>query len=148
MEFVGIVAMIAAILGAFKLLHEAIAFLNQYIPEYSNFVPFIAFLGLFVGILILINLLGKLTKKLVDLTLFGLFDNLAGAIIGIFKWAFIISVLLWLFLQVDIKIPDKLTSNSFLYPYLLDLAPTIGQYIASVFPFAEDIFESVKELFH
>ena len=64
MEFVGIVAMIAAILGAFKLLHEAIAFLNQYIPEYSNFVPFIAFLGLFVGILILINLLGKLTKKL------------------------------------------------------------------------------------
>jgi len=147
MELVGLIALILAILGAFKLLHTGIEFLNRYIPEYGNFVPFIAFVGIFIGILILINLLGHLTKKLMDLTLLGAFDYVAGAILGVFKWAFIISVILWLTTQININIPDKLTEDSFLYPYILNFAPSVGKYVASVFPFADNLFESIQELF-
>lgn len=148
MELVGIIALILAILGAFKLLHAGIEFLSRYIPEYSNFIPFIAFIGIFIGILILVNLLGKLTKRFLDLTILGTFDNFAGALIGIFKWAFLTSIVLWLSLQVDLKIPDQLTENSILYPYIVELAPTVGEYLSAIFPFASDLFESIKDLFN
>jgi membrane protein required for colicin V production len=148
MELIGIIALVLAILGAFKLLHTGIQFLNQYIPQYSNFIPFIAFIGIFIGILILVNIMGRLTKKFLDLTILGVFDNFAGAVIGIFKWAFLISIVLWLSLQVNLEIPDHLTDNSLLYPYIVDFAPTVGDYISAIFPFASDLFESIKDLFN
>jgi membrane protein required for colicin V production len=147
MELVGIIALVLAVLGAFKLLHTGIQFLSRYIPEYSNFIPFIAFIGIFIGILILVNIIGRLTKKFLDLTILGTFDNFAGAIIGIFKWAFLTSIILWLSLQVNLTIPDHLTENSWLYPYIVDFAPMVGDYISAIFPFADDLFESIKDLF-
>ena len=147
MELIGIIALILAVLGAFKLLQTGIEFLNKYIPAYNNLIPFIAFIGIFIGILILVNLIGKLTKRFLDLTILGAFDNVAGAIIGIFKWAFLVSIVLWLCLQVNLVIPARLTENSFLYPYIVDFAPTVGHYISAIFPFASDLFESIKDIF-
>ena len=147
MELVGIIALVLAVLGAFKLLHVGIQFLSEYIPEYSNFIPFIAFIGIFIGILILVNILGRLTKKFLDLTILGAFDNFAGSIIGIVKWAFLTSVILWLSLQVNLSIPDRLTENSWLYPHIVEFAPTVGEYLSAIFPFAGDLFESIKDLF-
>lgn len=88
-----------------------------------------------------------MTKKFLDLTILGAFDNFAGAIIGIFKWAFLVSIVLWLSLQINLTIPDHLTENSFLYPHIVEFAPTIGNYISAIFPFAGDLFESIKDLF-
>ena len=148
MELVGIIALIIAVLGAFKLLHTGIEFLSKYIPEYSNFIPFIAFIGIFIGILILVNMLGHATKKFLDLTILGVFDNFAGAIIGIFKWAFLVSIVLWLSLQVNLVVPNALTEKSILYPHIVGLAPKVGEYISAIFPFASDLFESIKDLFN
>ncbi len=148
MELIGIIALILAVMGAFKLLHTGIEFLSKYIPEYSNFIPFIAFIGIFIGILILVNMLGRMTKKFLDLTILGAFDNIIGALIGIFKWAFLVSVVLWLSLQVNLVIPSALTDNSVLYPYIVELAPKVGAYISAIFPFASDLFESIKDLFN
>lgn len=147
MELVGIIALILAIFGAFKLLHAGIQFLSGYIPEYSNFIPFIAFIGIFIGILLLVNIFGKAVKKFLDLTILGAFDNFAGAILGIFKWAFLVSIVLWLSLQANLVIPAHLTENSFLYPYVVELAPTVGDYLSSIFPFTSELFDSIKELF-
>jgi len=148
MELVGIIALIMAVMGAFKLLHTGIEFLSKYIPAYSNFIPFIAFIGIFIGILILVNMLGHATKKFLDLTILGVFDNFAGAIIGIFKWAFLVSIVLWLSLQVNLVVPNALTEKSILYPHIVGLAPKVGEYISAIFPFASDLFESIKDLFN
>ena len=147
LELIGILALILAIIGSFKLLNETIRFLSGYFPEYSNIVPFIAFLGLFIIILILVGLLGRFLKRMIDLTILGSVDNLLGAILGIFKWAFLVSVVLWLFRQIDINVPADLSKGSFIYENISGLAPKVGEFIAAVFPFTEDLFESVAELF-
>ena len=148
LELIGIIALVLAIIGSFKLLNDAIRLLSKYIPEYSSFVPFIAFLGLFIIILILISLLGRFLKKIIDLTILGSLDNLLGTILGIFKWAFLISLLIWLFTQINVRIPESLTQDSFLYSKIERIAPIVGDFIASIFPFAENIFESITDLFN
>ncbi|MFC2124950.1 CvpA family protein [Bacteroidota bacterium] len=147
LELIGILALILAIIGSFKLLNETIRFLSGYFPEYSNMVPFIAFLGLFIIILVLVSLLGRFLKKIIDLTILGSVDNLLGAILGVFKWAFLMSVILWLFSQINVSVPADLAEGSFLYEKIESLAPMVGDLIAAVFPFTGDLFESVTELF-
>jgi len=147
LEFVGILALIIAIIGSLKLLNEGIRFLSGYFPDYSNILPFITFIGLFVIILIGISLLGRFLKKMIDLTILGSVDNILGAILGVFKWAFLISVLLWIFNQINIRVPADLTEDSYIYEKVAGLAPMVGDFVSSIFPFTEDLFESVSEIF-
>lgn len=148
MELVGFAALILAILGGFKLLHSGIEILEQHFPNLGNFIPFVAFLIIFIGIIIIINILGRVIKNMLDLTILGTFDSFAGALLGIFKWAFLMSIALWLMDMVHIEIPEKLTGESFLFPYILNFAPKIANYIAAVFPFADNLFDSIRELFN
>lgn len=39
----------------------------------------------------------KALKKVIDFTFFGTVDNVIGALAGAFKWAFIVSMLFWVF---------------------------------------------------
>ena len=61
--------------------------LDQYFEDFDNLLPFISFLIIFLAILLLVNMLGKVVKKMVDMTLLGGVDRFAGAIVGIAKWA-------------------------------------------------------------
>lgn len=148
MELVGFAALILGILGAFKLLHTGMEVLSRHFPDLGTLLPFIAFIIIFIGIIIIINLLGRVLKNMMDLTILGAFDSVAGALLGIFKWAFLLSVTLWLMDVIHIKLPEDMTAESFLYPYVAGFAPKIGSYVSAVFPFADNLFDSIRELFN
>lgn len=147
LEVIGIIALFLGLYGAFKFLNWGIGWVARSFPGYSNFIPFLVFMGLFILIIIIINLIGKALKRMLDMTILGSFDNVAGAILGFFVWSFIISMILWLLGQVNITLPEKQTQSSYLYPYLVSLAPTLGGYLSSIFPFAGSLMTEFKEIF-
>ena len=87
MEIVSLLAFVVAILVAFKTLHLGIELIRPYISA-ESFLPLISFVIIFIGVVLLINLAGKLIKKFLDITLLGKVDDIAGAVLGAFKWAF------------------------------------------------------------
>ncbi len=145
-EIVGIAAFILAIIGSFKLLHVGIDFLASQFGSFSHLFPYIAFVLLFIGILLLINLLGKAVKKMMDLTLLGSMDNFAGAIVGILKWGIAISIFLWLTDTVGFKIPETSQQGSMLYGYIAPLGPKTIEIISSIIPFMGDLIDSIRDL--
>ena len=146
MEIVSILAFILAVIGAFKLLHEGMNFLQENFQLSGKLLPYLSFLLIFVAIIIMVNLLGKAVKKMLDMTLLGSFDSLAGALIGIFKWAFGLSVLIWIFNYFQINPIDKYAEDSIVYPMIHSFAPTVIDYISALLPFAKDLFSSVQEV--
>lgn len=146
MEIVSILAFILAIIGAFKLLHEGINFLQDNFQLSGKLLPYLSFLLIFVAIIVLVNLLGKAVKKMLDMTLLGSFDSFAGALIGLLKWAFGLSVLIWIFNYFEINPIDKYAEDSFVYPMIHSFAPTVIDYISALLPFARDLFSSVQEV--
>ena len=82
MEIVSILALILAIFVGFKLLYEGISFLRDQFHLSGNFLPYLSFILLFIGTILLVNIIGKAVKKLLDLTLLGGVDNIAGGILG------------------------------------------------------------------
>lgn len=148
MELVAIFAFLLAIVLSFKLLKVGIHFLANYIETDIQWLTFLAFMAIFIGTVIGVTLLGKALKTVMDMTLLGGMDKLAGAAVGILKWAFASSLVLWLADVFGVKAPAEMIDNSIVYPYLLDLAPTVIDALGKILPLAKDLMENIKELFN
>lgn len=145
LEIVGILAFVLGIIGGFKLMELGMTYLDDYFEDFDHLLPFISFLIIFLAILLLVNLVGKAVKKMVDMTLLGGVDKFAGAIVGLAKWAIGLSLVLWLTQNFGIVLPGQ-DEDLVLYPYLAELGPNLIKSMSVILPFAEEMIESIKEL--
>ena len=147
LEVLGIIAIFIGLYGALMLLNFVLGYVIRFLPHYNNYLPLIIFILIFIIIIITVNLLGRFVKKFIDATILGSFDNLAGAILGFFMWSFMISLMIWLLQQASINLPADQIQKSYIYPFIVNIAPTIGGYLSSLFPFAESLIMGIKDLF-
>lgn len=141
LEIIGIIAFFVALIAGFQLLQWATDLLSTQVDISESLLPYIAFLLLFAAIVIGINLLGKALKKILDMTFFGTFDNFIGALVGLLKWALALSVLIWLFNTLEIRVPDEVMADSFVYPVLEPFAPQVFGWIEGVLPAVKSVFQ-------
>jgi len=146
MEIVSLLAFVLAIIGGFKLLHTGMELLEEHFEISGNLLPYLSFLAIFILIVVGMNLLGKILKTVLDMTLLGSVDSLAGLILGTLKWAFGVSIVLWLTSYVGVLFPDTYIENSQLYGYIEPIAPVTVEFISTIFPFANDLFEMIEGL--
>lgn len=112
--------------------------------SYYQFFAIITFIALFISILLLINLLGTILKKAINITLMGFFDNLLGAIAGVLKWMIILSLLVWVFDSLGFVIPPSLTEKSAIFPYVEQSGPVFFKWLSKVMPFVKDAMDSLN----
>ncbi|MFT7032322.1 MAG: membrane protein required for colicin V production [Cyclobacteriaceae bacterium] len=145
LEIISLAAFFIAIILGIKLLNIGVGFVSKYVEGYDHILPVIVFTILFIGIIIFLNWIGKLLKRVLDMTLFGSIDDIIGAILGIVKWALVISIFFWIFSSFGGKFSSEMTSDSFLYDPVSSFAPNLFSMISSVFPFIEEFFNNSKE---
>lgn len=145
LEIIAIAAFILGIVGGLKLMHWGINLFETHLQWSGTFIPVVSFILIFIMITILITLLGRLLKNLINLTLLGSLDNLAGAAIGLIKWAFGLSALIWFFNLFGVSVPPDMTENAFVYPQIAAIAPKVIGYLSSIFPFIDDLLKSATD---
>jgi len=139
LEIISILALFIGVLGALKLLDYGKEFIAKRLEINGDILPYLSFLLIFILIVIILNLVGRAIKKLVDLTLLGGLDDIAGAILGIFKWSLIVSLLIWAASLIQVELPSDWTEGSMIYPYLAWFAPNLFNTLSSIFPFIKDL---------
>ncbi|MDH5608091.1 MAG: CvpA family protein [Cyclobacteriaceae bacterium] len=144
---VEVFSLVAFFLGIFVAIQFTSPVTEKYFAEseYFGVMSFIVFLVLFIGMAILINLAAKAMKKMVDLTILGMLDNALGALMGVFKWALLISILVWILASLDIQLPQEQVDNSILYPLIEGLGPQVFEIAGTVIPFFHDIFDTLEK---
>jgi membrane protein required for colicin V production len=148
LEIFGLIALVLAVIGGLKLMHWGIEFMQERFDISSNLLPIIAFIVIFIAIILLVSLIGRLLKNVVHLTLLGSVDKLAGSILGILKWAFGLSILLWFFSSIGYSFPEEMSFNTYVYPEIYAFAPTVIGYFSSIFPFAGEILKIIAGYFN
>ncbi|SDN08902.1 CvpA family protein [Siphonobacter aquaeclarae] len=147
-EIIAVVAFVVSIILGFKLLNEAIAFISPYVSETiaRKFLPYIGFSGVFVLVIFTINRFGWLLRKSIRYTLMGSFDSMAGAVVGLFTYAFGVSLFLWLLSALHVGYPDKRqAAASMVYPVIRPLAPKVMDKVASAIPKQDRLIEKVDQ---
>lgn len=140
MSLFSLAAIILGVIGGFKLMGHAIVLLSSEFDINETILPYVAFGVVFIAILIGVNLLGRVIKVSIDKTFLGRLDQAAGAGLGIVKAIFMLSVSLWILDALDIALPERWTTDSWLLPRIESFAPHVAVWLAGYVPFFADTF--------
>ena len=140
MGVVTLVALVLGIFGAFKLTGEGMEFLQEHFNADKEFLPYISFLMIFVGIVVLVTIIGKFFRASISKTFLGRIDESAGALLGAVKSLFMASVVLWIIDSLKIDLPKDWVEGSVVYPFTAHVAPEFAGWVAQFLPFLKDVF--------
>lgn len=125
-------ALILGIFGAVKLSAYLTPILTEKFNMEGNYLPLLSFAIIFIAIVIIVHLIGKLLEKIVEAVALGFLNRLFGAIFSSAKAAFLISVSLVILNTIDSHspfLPKTQIDHSIMYKPLSKLAPLIFPYL-------------------
>ena len=140
LELFSLLAVILGILGGFKLMGIAMVMLDNKFNIDEKVLPYAAFAVVFLIILIIVNLLGKIIKASVSKSFLGSVDQVAGGILGLVRTAFMISVTLWIADSLNFKFFERWTEDSLFYSHIAAFAPKVTDWISAFVPFFKNVF--------
>ena len=127
-EVATLAALIAGIFGAIRFSDQAAIMIREQWEIDDRYMPILAFAVTFIIIVILVNLIGKMIEKVVDMVSLGFINKLAGALFRALKVAFVISVIFSMLQSLNEDwglIPPEIEEESVLYKPLSKLAPLV-----------------------
>ncbi len=141
MGLISLLAIILGIFGGFKLMGEGMIFLQREFNADVTVLPYLSFLLIFILIVVGVNIIGRLLKASIDKSFLGTIDESMGAILGVFKWLFMLSVILWILDSLDMSPGPGWTDDSYLYPYTAMFATELSEWMSGILPFFKETFK-------
>lgn len=128
MEVARIVALIAGVYLSVRFAQELSEYLYRNSELTTEFLPIISFAIIFIGVVILIHLFARAISQLAKAVALGWANKAAGAAFGIFRTAFILSVVIMMLTRFELLTKfnrGETARQSFLYEPVTQLAPFI-----------------------
>ena len=146
LSIIGFFSFFVAIIAAINFSGKLSAYFIERYPDHESFIPLIVFLGLFILVILGLSILGKFLKKIIDMTLLGSLDNLAGLIFGILKWTFFLSTVIWLFSLVGLRLSEEYAASSRTLPIIEPIAPMLFDWVSIVLPVINDWLKPFRDM--
>ena len=147
-ELATLVALLLGIYIAANFSSYTADYLREQMDFHSKYMSIISFSITFIGVVLLVMLFGKSLEKVVNLLLLSFVNKLLGAVFGLIKISFFLSVLIFIlstFGLEDSLISKDMRQKSYLYDPIKSIAPT-------VFPMVEEngvsFFDRFDEKIH
>lgn len=140
LELFSLFAVILGVLCGFKLMGSAMVLLAGKIDVSEKVLPYAAFIVVFLIVVSLVNLLGKLISASVNRSFLGAIDKAAGGLLGLLRTTFMFSVILWIVDALKLSFLPNWTEGSWLYPVIANFAPTLTLWISELVPFFKGVF--------
>ncbi|WP_268035638.1 CvpA family protein [Algoriphagus sp. PAP.12] len=141
----GLVGFVVAVILGFYFMDPMVTWLDENVETINIAYPTTAFLLIFLISIILINTVGWLLKKVMDLTILGTFDAFAGILFGVIKAGFFLSLFLWMTKEFDLDWAKGIEKDSELVGYIEPWAPAIIDWIEPFVPEVESTKSKLEE---
>lgn len=132
LQAASLAALILGIFGAIKFSGMTAVFIAKHLNVSSDYLPIIAFAVTFIGIVIGIHFLARVSEKLLKAISLNFINRLFGIIFNTIKYALIISAILVVINGINRRthfLPEEKLSESKLYHPLSMLAPLLFPYL-------------------
>lgn len=127
-----IASLAGLILGIYAAIHfsgYAAGFLSDNFNIGDTYLNIFAFILTFIVVVLVVYLIGKILEKLIDIIMLGFLNRIAGLLFGFLKWAFILSILIYVIHIFDeddsFLIKEEWRQESLLYEPVKTVAPYI-----------------------
>ena len=139
-------AFIVGLAAALKLSALAAEYIGSAITVSQRWLPVLAFLAVFIVVVLLIRLGAKMLEGVVKIAMLGWLNRLGGIFFYILIYFFIYSIVLFYAQQLHVIQPQT-TEASITYPYLAPMAPKIIDGLGTVLPFFRNLFQELLQFF-
>ncbi len=141
MELFFLLALVLGVFAGFKLMGLGVEYLTHEFNADQEVLPYISFLLIFLIVVGIVTFIGGRIKNSMDKTFLGRMNAIAGALLGLVKYAFSISIILWLVDSFKISLPSDWVNDSMLYPLVAQVAPTLASFFGDFLPFFKETFK-------
>lgn len=128
LEIASIVGLIAGVYAAIKFSGFIASKLDPHLDISESWLGIISFVITFIGVVFLVNILGKVLEKTIKMVALGMLNRIAGSLFSLLKTVLILSFLIFFINQFDSVfriIPIETKSGSMLYGPIQKVAPNI-----------------------
>jgi len=145
-----IASLAALILGLYFAIYfsDVVAkYLIEYFDVSERYVFIAAFILTFIGVVILVSILGKMLDKVASLAALGIINKFLGLVFGVLKGIILMSVLILLFNMIDSKsniLKQESRDESMLYHPLSEVALLILRNIENI-DFSDPSWDDYKK---
>jgi membrane protein required for colicin V production len=138
-ELFSLIAVFLGVLFGFKLMGVTMVYLEEefFIDEFA--LPYIAFGAVFFLIIFCVNLVAKILMDKFKKPLLGLADPYAGAVFGLLRTTFMLSLVLWLLDSLKLHFPEDWVGDSWVFPMVAHFAPDTFEAVGNIIPLFSDI---------
>lgn len=141
-----LVAVILGLAAALKLSAVTALYVQEHWDMHSRWVPVLCFIGLFLGVILLVRLGAGILQKLVEMVMLGWLNKLGGILLYSIIFIIIYSVMLWIANQAYWLSPaTKL--QSVVYPYIEHIGPWVLDHTGAVIPAFKNMFSQLQVFF-
>ena len=140
------IAFIVGLAAALKLSAVAAGYIGDTISISEKWLPVIAFILVFLVVVLLVRLGAKLIEKFAQVAMLGWLNRLGGIFFYILIYFFIYSILLFYSAQLGLIKPDTMEGST-AYRVIAPFAPGIIHILGIAFPFIKDVFEQLLGFF-
>lgn len=141
-----VIAFVAGLAAALKLSAYAANRLSGTFDTSGKWLPVISFILVFVLVVFLVSMVGKLLQKSVEMIMLGWLNRLAGITLYALLYTFIFSV--FLFYAVQLRILSTATVEaSKIYPYIQPLGPWVMDSLGNIIPVFKNMFGQLQDFF-
>jgi len=145
----GLISVICGIIGlaaAVKLSAVVATHMKSGLHINGWWLPILAFLLVFILVILIIRWFGILLEKVIDLALLGWLNKLGGILLYIIFYLSVYSVILFYATRSGI-ISQKTTLNSRFYSLIAPFGPGIIRFITGFIPYGQDMFRALEAFF-
>ena len=139
-------AFIVGLAAAVKLSAAVAGYLKDSIHVSARWLPVLAFIGVFLGVVLLVRGGARLLEAAVDLAMMGWLNKLAGILLYALIYTIILSVLLFYAVQVHI-ISGSTLSSSVTYPVIRPWGPVVIDGFGKFVPVFKGMFVQLEDFF-
>ena len=143
-SFFAFIAGLAAALKLSSVVAERLS-TNGEIP--AKWLPVISFLAVFLVLVILVNLAGKILQESVEALLLGWVNRIGGMLLFTLLYGIIFSIFLFYAKQLQL-LSEENARSSLAYVYVEPFGPAAINIIGDIIPFFKDMFVSLETFFN
>ncbi len=139
-------AYIVGLAAAIKLSATVALLLRNSMHLSTRWLPVLAFLLVFLAVVLVIRWGAKLAEATLDLAMMGWLNKLGGILLYAALYTVVLSILLFYAIRVHVVSRSTVTS-SVIYPYIRSWGPVVIGGLGKLIPFFKDMFVQLEDFF-
>ena len=141
-----LLSFVIGLAAALKLSALVAVYLGRNINVAEKWLPFLAFILVFIVVILLVRLGARVIEKFLQLAMLGWLNKLCGVALYVILYLIILSIVLFYAEQLNL-IRKQTVTASISYPVLSPLGPKVINWLAAVVPVFENMFLQLQQFF-